>query len=319
MPGSLACALADRDRLERARAIGAELMGAWQAREDVRALRDRLMAMDAALPADAMAFADALMPWLVNDGWYRDLIGTFCQSLSADALAELPMGMQSGGLMQALALIEAGGAYATLAQLGAERLAVQAGAGQARRLVFDSGFSLVFVVAGTIEVELWRLDRGNGNACLERTCRMGRGALLAQDNRTEQLIIHSAPTDALLLNMAVAGPDKSGPTLEFDAHSGQLLRRGTADPAVSRMLLLLPLIPTAGPEGRCELLSRLCRDADPMLRWQAMRYWLAEDARDALPVLTRMADDDADPSVRTAAKATMALIARMTREAAHAG
>ena len=319
LPGPLACALRDRDRLNRVRAAGVDLVSSWQAREDVLALQQQLIAMDAVLPPDAEAFAAALSPWLDNDLWYRNLIEQGCLSMADDPLAEVPLGMQSGGVMQALALVEAGGACATLAQVNAAMLAMQAASGAAPTVVFGSGYSLVVLLAGTMAVELWCLDRALGRISHVRSWEMRGGDHIALDNRTEQLLIRSAPRDAVLLNLCVTGPERREPTLEFDVVSGNLLRRGMADPVVSRMLLLTALVPAARTEERDALFNALSRDAEPLLRWQAMRHWLAAGARGAVPRLEAMAREDPDASVRAAAQATLGLLARMAGEAHDAG
>lgn len=310
LPGPLADALADRERLVRLRAAGAAMIWAWQGRADVQALRERLAAMDAALPADAAAFAAALAPWLEDERWYRDLIGDACGALAGDPLAELPLGMQPGGTMRSLALIEVGGAGATLSHISADGLADAVARGEGGRLLFGSGYSLVCPVAGMIEIEQWRLDRTSG-AIARVACRtLAAGSRIACDNRQDQLLIRAAPRDAVVLSLSVTGPEKGEALLEFDAASGRLLRRGTADPAVSRMLLLLAIIPPK-VEGRSAVLASLSRDADPLMRWQAMRHWLAGDVPGALPRLRAMARRDGDGAVRSAARATLALLARL--------
>jgi hypothetical protein len=290
----------------------------WRRSDAVRRLKRRLAELDTALPANAEAFAKALSPWIEDDAWYRDLIERGCAAMAADPMAPLPLRMQAGALVQGIALAEAGsamgGGSAMLAVTSADVLAGVAGGEAAQRLVFDSGYSLVAVVAGELTVERWRLDRRSGRIALVERQTLRGGEQLAVDNRVEQLLIRHTPRDAVLLTMAVIGPVRSEPILEYETAGGTLLRAGTADPLVSRMLALLALVDEAPLDRRLVLLSRLSEDADPMLRWQAMRHWLASDVRGAMPQLRDMAQGDADAAVRAAATATLEMIAPM-REA----
>lgn len=310
---------ADRSRLDHLRAGGAALVRDWQARDDARGLRERLMRMDAALPPGVQAFAAELAPWLESDGWYRGLLERSCGAMSADPLADFPLGMQPGGMMRAIALVEAGGASATLALLSAEELRASARDDRRQALVFGGGYSVVSLLAGSIDVELWHRDGAAEHIVRGRSWTMHSGERMALDNQAEQMRILAAPRDAVILNMAVAGPPSGAVTLEFAVPGGALLRRGTADPAVSRMLALIELMPAAGAEGRCALLADLSEDAEPVLRWQAMRHCLAADVSGAMSRLTEMAGGDPDGAVRRAAQGTLALLAQRAGERAGAG
>ena len=288
----------------------------WHASEPVRELHAVLAALDGQASLDAAAFAAALAPWIDDSRWYRALLSEALAAMRADPLAALPWRMQPGRMVQGIALAEAGGGSAMLALVSADGVA---DAGPAReRLLFDCGWSLVAMVAGTLKVEHWMLDREAMRISLLAERWLGPGEQVVLDNRREQLLIRSAPRDAVLLTMAVAGPLRNEPTLEFD-RSGAMLRQGCADPVVSRMLGLLALVPHGRREERRELLSALSADADPMLRWQAMRHWLVEDAAAALPRLRAMASADGDGAVRRAAMATLALVDRLAREPCDAG
>lgn len=283
----------------------------WRSDDAVQRLKRRLAELDAALPADAGAFAEALSPWIDDDGWCRDLIARSSAAMAADPLVALPLRLQSGTLVQGVALAEAGGGSAMLAVISAEALADAAGSAAAQRLAFDSGFSLVAVIAGEMLVERWQLDRLCGRVALIERRMLLCGAWLAVDNRVEQMLIRSAPRDVVILRLAVMGPTRQEPVLEYETAGGTLLGTGTADPVASRMLALLALVQDAPLGRRLALLERLSADGDPMLRWQAMRHWLASDVHGALARLRSMATEDADASVRRAATATLAMIARM--------
>lgn len=283
----------------------------WRKSEPVQRLKRRLAELDAALPATADAFAEALAPWVENDAWCRDLIMRSCAAMASDPLLSLPLRLQTGTLVQGLALTEAGGGSAMLAVISAEALAEARGSEATQRLVFDCGYSLVAVIAGEMLVEHWQLDRDIGRVALFKRKTLRGGEWLAVDNRVEQMLIRSAPHDVVVLRLAVTGPARQEAVLEFDTGNGRLLRTGTGDPVASRMLALLALVQDAPLRRRLPLLERLSADGDPMLRWQAMRQWLASDAPAAMARLGSMAIDDTDASVRRAATATLTMIARM--------
>lgn len=303
--------------MERRLENGETRLRVWTSRSDVHGLRQVLGEMDAGLPFSAEAFAARLMPWIDDDRWYRSMLFEAVTAMEADPLASLPWRMQPGRLVQGIALVEAGGGSAMLALIAAEELAGRSDDGQ--RLLFDCGYSLIAVVAGALKVERWRLDRTTQRIACVGEQHVAVGDWLVCNNRIEQILIRSAERDVVVLTLSVRGPCAGQVALECDTGSGLVIRHGMADPLASRMLPLLALLPDAEAGERRALLANLSRDGEPMLRWQAMRHWLAVDPAGALPRLRAMAGDDDDPAVRRVAGQSLTLVMRLQAERGYAG
>lgn len=301
----LAAFAADSVRQNRVRADGLAQARRWLARADVRALDAALQAMSADPRLTRAGFAARLRRWQTDRAWLDDWMDGATALLRADPFADYPWQPRRTASGWDMALIASRHGQVTLSVLDAGAVA----ASSTQTLVLDSGFSLIMLLsAGTLDLFRYRLDRSADCLTGRGRVRLTGGACLHLDRSTEALVPLAASRDVLMVRIAVR-PAAAGPrTREYAAATGRLLRLGHGDPCVSRMLALLPLIRDVPDDDALPLLGELAGHADPVLRWQAVREWVARAPAPARPAVAAMAQNDPDAALRMAAIRTLALI-----------
>ncbi len=296
--------------------VGCSAMRRWRARADVQALDVLLNSCVAQPPASAASFASLFRPFL--DGEARWLGAFFAEQLAAlrqDPLAALQMRTSPTSLSQGLALFIKPGIEMTLTWVDHAALSAKPG----RQLVLSPSLSLVLVIAhGGLIVRRHRLvETADGPRLTAGAAqRLDNGALLVIDNRQEAVLMEAASEDALLLRITCQLPERAC-YRAFDAHSGVLLQTGLGDDRASRMLPLLAVARLCGEASRAiPVFKGLSHHSTPMVRWSAMREWIAADPVGARHRIARMAAQDADEGVRAAAAATLALLSAHVQQEA---
>ncbi|MDJ0276535.1 hypothetical protein QLH51_06980 [Sphingomonas sp. 2R-10] len=275
---------------------------------------------DAALRAVTARFADiatlaegeAAARALVEDaGWVAALLGPWIARLRGDPLLEPPFRSQRDALRTGMVLAETPVASVTMAAI--DPLA------PAARVLPDT-----VVVGGRVSwtrylrgggARLWRwrsdhvdADWHGGVAASARPLAvrpLADGAVVRIDGRQEAMLLvdPSAPVVSVTVTLRVG----AAPFLrEYDRIGGALVRVATLDDGAARSMMLMQLLRELG-RGDAEVFDALSRDPAFFVRWDAMREWLASDARGALPRLRTMADDP-HPEVRTAAQAMLPMV-----------
>lgn len=92
------------------------------------------------------------------------------------------------------------------------------------------------------------------------------------------------------------------------------LKSAAIEDASARSAMLLALLRSSGRSDAAAAFDRASRDDVFLLRWQAMREWLALDAATASPRLAEMAQDDPHDEIRSAARATLRLMEQRLAE-----
>ncbi|MFD1034234.1 hypothetical protein ACFQ15_06170 [Sphingomonas hankookensis] len=299
-------------------------------RDAIAAARERSLAAgrawidDAALRAVTARFTDiptlaegeAAARALVEDaGWVAALLGPWIARLRGDPLFEPPFKSQRDALRTGMVLAETPAASVTMA-------AIDSFAPAARVLpdtvVVGGRVSWTrYMRGGEARLWRWRADAVDANwhggvAAPARPLAvrpLTDGAVVRIDGRQEAMLLvdPSAPIVSVTVTLRVG----AAPFLrEYDRLGGALVRVATLDDAAARSTMLLTLLRELG-QGDAAVFDALSRDPAFFVRWDAMREWLAADARSALPRLRTMTGDP-HPEVRTAAQAMLPVVeARM--------
>lgn len=288
---------------ERGQAVG----HSWHGRSDVRALTATLEGFVANPPDDAAAFGAALVPFLHDRSWLDAAVASATTAMRDDPFTALPWRLLQGALLSGLALIVRDTGH--VAVQWTEPAAVVAH--DMAPVTLSFGYSLILVLrASALSATHYVLDEDANAPTLgvAGTQSLAAGDILVADNSRESYRLSGLNSDVLLLCISFGVADAARPIRAFDAHNGALIRTGTSDSGASRMLPLLQLPRLSGRARGGDVLATVTAHPDRMLRWAAMREWLALDAHSALPRLEEMAHEDSDPGVRHTATRTLALI-----------
>lgn len=151
----------------------------------------------------------------------------------------------------------------------------------------------------------WRLS---GDRLVPTRGRVLRdGSMLRHDGRTHAQVIDAGRCPVVVLSITLSA-GASGIVREYAAADGRHLRSATHDEDASRSAMLLTLLRAAGRSDAGEVFRLASHEPAPMLRWHAMREWLATDLPAALPRLVELATGDPDAPVRVAAAAALRVV-----------
>lgn len=308
MPGPIDDRL--RDAIAAARARSLAVARDWTDDAAVRAVTTRFA--DATTLAEGEAAARALAE---DAGWVTALLAPWIARLRDDPLFEPPFKSQRDTLRTGLVLAETPVASVTMA-------AIDPFAPEARVLpdtvVVGGRVSWTrYLRGGNARLWRWRADRiddrwHGGTAAPARPLAvqpLGDGAVVRLDGRTDAMLLVDPAT--AVVSVTITLRHAAAPFMrEYDRLSGALVRVATLDDGAARSTMLLTLLRELG-QADGEVFDALSRDPAFFVRWDAMREWLASDARAALPRLRAMIDDP-HPDVRTAARGMLPVVeARM--------
>lgn len=298
--------LSDRDRRSRLAGEAAARADRWRRGAAATGVRDMLDAMGGDWPRDVAAFGARIAAWVDDAGWVEDFVAEGLGAMRADPMADIACRMQAQGGAQSLALVEARHGNALLGIVDAAR------AKPSPAVLIEEGYSAIRVLrAGGLTVRRHVLHPDSDRLQKGAEQQLADGDLLLLDTANEQIAMTRADSDVLLLCIAVSPRLGGRLAREYDCASGQPLRVACADPVASRLLALLALTAQSDRDDAADSLAALTGHPLPLLRWQAARYLAASEPVRALPVIHRLAREDADPGVRAAAGATAALFDRL--------
>jgi len=279
---------------------------------------------DAAVRAVTAQFADvttlaegeAAARALVEDtGWVEALLAPWIARLSDDPLFEPPFKSQRDALRTGMVLAESPAASVTMAAI--DHLAPAARTLPDTIVVGGRVSWTRYLRGGNARLWRWRADAiddrwHGGIAAPARPLAvqpLADGAVVRLDGRTDAMLL--VDPAANIVSVTVTLRHGAAPFMrEYDRASGSLVRVATLDDGAARSTMLLTLLRELG-QADAEVFDALSRDPAFFVRWDAMREWLASDARSALPRLRAMTDDP-HPDVRAAARAMLPMVeARM--------
>lgn len=299
-----------RDAIAAARVRSLAAGRAWVDDAAVRAVTSDFADVTSLAEGEAAARA------LVEDaGWVDALLGPWVARLRDDPLFEPPFKSQRDALRTGMVLAETRAASVTMAAV--DHLAPAARAMPDTIVVGGRVSWTRYLRGGEARLWRWRADRidddwHGGIAAPARPLAvqpLADGAVVRIDGRTDAMLL--VEPSSLIVSVTITLRHGAAPFMrEYDRVGGGLVRVATLDDGAARSTMLLTLLRELG-QADDEVFDALSRDPAFFVRWDAMREWLASDARAALPRLRSMTDDP-HPDVRAAAHATLPVVeARM--------
>ncbi|PZO81167.1 MAG: hypothetical protein DI632_00945 [Sphingomonas hengshuiensis] len=259
-----------------------------------------------------LAAGEAAARELVEDaGWIAALLAPWIARLRDDPLFEPPFRSQRDMLRTGMVLAETPAASVTMAVI--DPLAPAAHILPDTVVVGGRVSWTRYLRGGGARLWRWRADPVDadwhgGVAMPARPLAvrpLADGAVVRIDGRREAMLLvdPSTPIVSVTVTLRVGG----APFLrEYDRIGGALVRVATLDDAAARSTMLLTLLRELG-RGDAAVFDALSRDPAFFVRWDAMREWLASDARGALPRLRAMVEDP-HPEIRTATQKTLPMV-----------
>ena len=297
----------DRVALDAAAARSAHVAATFADHPTNRRLRETFAGNDAGHLAVA---AERL---LTEEYWLADLLTPMIAEMRAEPLFEPPVEAQRDAVRFSTILFAQPTVTITATILSADALAV---AVPARSVTIAGRVSVIrYVRGGGARRALWTAEPAAADlrAADAAPCTLtldeplGDGMVVRLDGRTQGQVISGATSDVVTVTATVR-PGASAYVREYAVADGALLRCAMLDEQPARTQMLLAYLRLAGRADAAGCFAAAVRDDAFFVRWPAMREWLALDAPTALPHLRIMAQADPHAEVRTAARATLAMI-----------
>lgn len=259
--------------------------------------------------------ADAAEALLRDADWVQRLLAPLLPELLAEPWFEPPLRASRDAMRTGVVLYSHPTVAITASVTDAATLRRQP---PARTVVAAGRLSVAhYVRGGDAVVRRWHAPAADGDFTGDAAgpCQplspiaLFDGLTLRSDGRDTATLIDRAVSDVVAITATVR-IGAAQMMREFDRATGAPLRAATLDDGASRSQLLLGLLRLASPGQAAPGYEAATRDPAFFLRWQAVREWLARDARAAAPRLAEMAASDPNAEVRAAARATLPLLER---------
>lgn len=223
---------------------------------------------------------------LQDDKWVGDALDWAMSQLGAEPFLDPPIRALIGEDQHGLLLLDAPAASLFAAVRFHDPRAAQGGV-----ITFSGARTIIrFERGGGAMLQHWR--RTEGLCVAGRACRVEDGLVVSFDGAEEAWTIERAESDMVTLR-AVMKASRAPLVRDYDRMTGLLAKTAAAEVEQSRAQMMLGLLRLMGRRDAAPSFARYAQGDDPYLAWQAMREWIALDARAALPMLRRLARDGA--------------------------
>lgn len=265
----------------------------------------------AATPA---ALADRAEALLTRTQWVRDLLAPGLAALRADPLAQPAMATNRDRMRTGIVLLDTGRVIITANVIAAA--AVQRRTPPASVIVPGRLTVTRYVRAAGARLHLWRAPIADAEfsaadsapAVEAGTLALSDGQIVRLDGRQLGWWHGEATGDVVTISVTIRAGQ--GPLMrDYALPSGRLRHCATIDEGAARAQMLLTYLRAEQRREATPAFAAATRDPAAFLRWEAMRNWLALDARSAMSRLTDLAVTDEHPDIRAAAAQTLAAIA----------
>lgn len=261
-------------------------LAAWRAAPQVVAITAALSRFGAGEPLSGLAdLARVVQDHGAASALADGLIAPMIAASRHEPLAQIPLGHSAAPGFARLRLANSGRAALTLAAFARRPAAVSASA------LFEDCEALEIVIAGTARARLHRLEEGQ--LCSEDlACAPGIRLTRRGPDDARQIVEVTHPLLVLQLSREATRP---APSREIALGDGALLKTISGCKRASQRMMALGVLGALGARtamGQIECLA-LDREAEPDLRWEALRQLLAMDAARGLAVLAELADGPA--------------------------
>jgi hypothetical protein len=195
------------------------------------------------------------------------------------------------------------------------RLAKRRRDGDARSVSFSGTPNSLRILKGILNARIWTLrpiGDSDDLAAIDRAATPGepfqiRAGETCRLSSYETLEYLPGDTSVLLLISQMSDGD-APMSMVCDADTGRIRSTQAIGQAPSRLQMLASLLRISGRLDAWDAIRDLLDHELHFVRWHAMRELVAMDPARALPDLLRLMESDAQPSVRRAARATLALV-----------
>lgn len=260
--------------------------------------------IDLAALGDVVAEADRvpleravamLRPFLLDIGWFHDLLAQGCAAMAADPMHLPEVRASRSGSARHLVI-------ARTRRIWLTATVIDAASDRSDRVHFSGRHILCRPLNKALSGDVFSLR--DEQAILDGERRIEAGELLEMDERDAAFRLHPAATPLMILRAQIAA---EGPVTSriHDARSGSPIAVGQADEQHNRRLMLLSLLRL---QNRTDAASYFEQALDTLLstqRWAIMREYLALDTQSALPRLHAMSRAEPDHRVRALAYAML--------------
>lgn len=244
---------------------------------------------------DVERCADTAAALLADADWIAELFEPLIAALAANPWIEPPLRVNRDGLRCGAILFESPAVSITASVLSASALRALP---PPRTIVVSGRMSVVrFHRGGGATLRLWEADAADANfhagqaepARPAGKIALADGSVHRIDGHTHAQLIEDAASDVVTVTATLR--TGAAPLMrEYDRASGRLVRSAALDDAAGRTAMLTALLRHMGVNAP-EAFDTASRDPLSFVRWNAMREWLAIDARAALPRLAELVDD----------------------------
>lgn len=239
-----------------------------------------------------------IRPFLLDIGWFADLLAQGCTGMTADPMHLPAFRASRSGAARHLVL-------ARTERIWLSATVIDPVAQTGSRVHFSGRHMLCRPLNRALRGKGFRLVGDRAVPIGERHCAVGE--VLELDERQETLRILPDEGPLMLLRAQIA-PDGPICSRIHESATGALVALAQTDEGHARALMLLSLLRT---QGRSDAAAQFADALDTLLpaqRWAVMREYLALDTGSALPALRAMAQHESDAEVRALAARTLAQI-----------
>jgi hypothetical protein len=231
----------------------------------------------------------------------RDFITPVMAALRTEPLAQLPLGHTAAPGIARIRLAQSGRASLALAAY-ARRAFRQPGS-----VLFEDGEAHEIVIAGAGEALCHRIGAG-GLESRAIPCKPGTRLARGGTQEARQFVAVARP---LLVLQLVREPAAPAPSREVSLSDGTLLQRISGSKQASQTMMALAVLGALEHRAALEPMAATARDreAEPDLRWEALRQVLGLEAARGLALLRELAVRGDDALAAPAAQLQRSLLA----------
>ncbi|MDT8759780.1 hypothetical protein MZO42_13840 [Sphingomonas psychrotolerans] len=220
------------------------------------------------------------------------------------------------GLFHNVNIIKRDGIGLTVSSISDRELAVSRARGEGTRVVFSGQrVFFKFLKADDIALTIWEcdpFDDASEFATLRcrsaREIRVSAGDTLEIDGSRQSLSFGNCEQVAVFLQVENLTRDL-GTSIAFDRDSGDFRETYPTNRTALRRMVMCSALKHLGAHARLRQLPAAAREGPFYLRWHFVRETVAAAPDASIDLLTAVAERDASPTVRRAAKATLKVLA----------
>ncbi|UYY58559.1 hypothetical protein [Sphingomonas sp. S2-65] len=221
------------------------------------------------------------------------------------------------GLFHNVNILKRDGISITASSISEQDIAASRERGVGTRVVFSGQrVFFKFLKADNAVVTIWECDPfsdasefGALRCTGSRDVRVSAGDTLEVDGTRESLSFGSCESTAVFLQVENVVRDV-GTSVAFHRETGAFMETYPTDRTALRRMVMCSALKHMGASSRLATLPAPAREGPFYLRWHFARETVAAAPERSVALLESLAEDDASPTVRRAASATLTMLAK---------